>query len=690
MKVSLLKLRKILLCDYLYYFIFLISLIVFAISISNPIKSKNYTSFEGIVTNIKVTNYVSLEIKNAKDKIIGTYYLKDDEKLNLDLGDRVKVSGKAKTILKNTNPNLFNYKNYLASKKIFNKIEIENIYRLKKNTNIFYKIKKDLNNNISQRKNAPYLRAFIMGDTSDIKIAVKNKYLSLGVNHLFAISGMHISLITGTILLVLKKLKVEETKRYLITSLFLVFYMFITSFSASVLRSGLFFIFLAVNNVYYFNIKPQNVLLLVISLIIIQNPFIIYNTGFIYSSVISFTLLIESKNLEKNNNYLINLFQVSLISFIASFLITVTNNFEINVLSTIFNLFYVPFVSYLLLPLCFINLFLPITDPILSLLVKFLESLTLMLGNVKSKIILSQINLPLLILYLLIIFLILFKRRIIYYFLLIILIVFHHNINFFFPSSYIMMIDIGQGDSIIVHSNNETVLIDTGGKEFTFKNSNNSNTIAYNTTYPLLKSLGIKKIDRLILTHGDNDHLGEAKNLIDLIEVDKVYFNLGKRNKNELDLIEKLESKKIKYTTSYENLTFKVGNFKFWQLNREYDDENTSSSIYLAEIDGYKILFTGDASCESEKYILTKLDTKIDILKVGHHGSKTSTSEELLDSLAPQIALISSGRDNKFNHPHRQVVDLLRSKKVSIYNTQTSGAIEINFKKNVTISPYFK
>ena len=120
------------------------------------------------------------------------------------------------------------------------------------------------------------------------------------------------------------------------------------------------------------------------------------------------------------------------------------------------------------------------------------------------------------------------------------------------------------------------------------------------------------------------------------------------------------------------------------QLNTDLTDENDSSQIYYAMYKNYSILFTGDASLKSEDYILNNYDlSKIDILKVGHHGSKTSTGINLIDKLEPKIALISVGKDNKFNHPNQMVLDNLKTSQ--IYRTDINGTITLKLNKNVKV-----
>lgn len=248
------------------------------------------------------------------------------------------------------------------------------------------------------------------------------------------------------------------------------------------------------------------------------------------------------------------------------------------------------------------------------------------------------------------------------------------------------MLDIGQGDCILVHSKNHNILIDTGGKmqyrKEKWKTRQTSN-MATTTIIPYLKSRGIRSLEKLILTHGDYDHLGETKNLLTNFKVKNVYINEGNINYYERDLVKYYNAKVLK-----QDMTFTVGNFKFISLNSNLKNENDSSIVLYASNQNYKFIFMGDASIKSEKYILENYNLgQIDILKVGHHGSSTSTSEEFLKTIKPRLALISAGIDNKFNHPHQKVINLLNKYHVTTYVTNKVGSIELDLTKN-KISTY--
>ena len=176
-----------------------------------------------------------------------------------------------------------------------------------------------------------------------------------------------------------------------------------------------------------------------------------------------------------------------------------------------------------------------------------------------------------------------------------------------------------------------------------------------------------------ISPHGDFDHMGEAINLVNNFKVEKVIFNCGEFNDLENELIKALDKKKIKYYSCIKELNIDNNKLYFLQT-KEYDNENDNSNVIYTKIDGYKFMFMGDASITTEKEILDKYNlTNIDVLKVGHHGSKTSSGKEFINEINPKYSIISVGKNNRYGHPNKEVLYNLKDSK--IYRTDQDGSI---------------
>jgi competence protein ComEC len=180
--------------------------------------------------------------------------------------------------------------------------------------------------------------------------------------------------------------------------------------------------------------------------------------------------------------------------------------------------------------------------------------------------------------------------------------------------------------------------------------------------------------------HGDYDHMGEVINLVNDFKVDNVIFNCGEYNDLENELINVLDKKHIEYYSCIKELN--IDEYKLQFLNTvEYDNENDNSSVIYLNYNNYKFLFMGDASTTREKDILEKYNlNNIDVLKIGHHGSKTSSSKTFIDKISPKYSIISVGKNNRYGHPNDSVLNNLEGSK--IYRTDEDGSIMFKIKSN--------
>jgi competence protein ComEC len=174
--------------------------------------------------------------------------------------------------------------------------------------------------------------------------------------------------------------------------------------------------------------------------------------------------------------------------------------------------------------------------------------------------------------------------------------------------------------------------------------------------------------------------MGEAINLVNNFKVEKVIFNCVPYNDLEKELIKVLDKKKIPYYSCIKELNIDKNKIYFLQT-KEYDNENDNSNVIYSEINGYKFMFMGDAGVDKEKDVLDKYNiSNIDVLKVGHHGSKTSSSEEFTKEMNPKYSIISVGKNNRYGHPNNEVLNTLENSK--IYRTDQDGSIMFKIKNN--------
>lgn len=697
-KIFLLKLKTILQSKYFYLIIILFTLVyVFYKNKILLVSKYNGTeqSIFGTINTLKIDgNKLSIELL-AKEKIIVNYYIKDELELeyiknNYKIGLKVILTGNLVLPQENTVFNLFNYRKYLQSKKIYWLFNAKEIKKINNKISLKYLIKNKVIDKINANKeNSDYFYTFILGDDSYIDADVLDSYQSNGISHLFAVSGMHITLFSTIILFLLNKISKNKFFNYLIVISFLILYAFFTNYTPSLVRAILLFILCIINNSLNLKIKTINLLILVCSFMLLYNPFYIYNLGFIFSFTVTFYLIIFSDIVNSKKNCFSKLLSTSLIAFLASIPISINNFFCINLLSIVFNLIFVGFVSFIIFPLSLITFIFSFFNPLLSFFIGILESISLCCSKINFlNITLCYMNFYIFIGYYFLITIILnFIKKNNYLCLIILLIVIfiHHNILWFNNSIIITMIDVGQGDSILISlpHNKGNILIDTGGivnYQQEWAQKKNDYSIALNKIIPYAKSIGVKQFDLLILSHGDFDHIGESINLVNNFKVGTVIFNCGELNELENNLINILNKNNVPYYSCISKLN--VDDQKLYFLNTSnYDNENDNSNIIYTTLNKYKFLFMGDASSKVEENILKKYNLKdIDVLKVGHHGSKTSSGKVFIDKINPKYSIISVGKNNRYGHPNNETLENLNKSK--IYRTDIYGSILIKIKNN--------
>lgn len=638
-----------------------------------PFKSvfnTNDTEFIGIVEDYIIKdNQIKISLK-SKERIIVTYKYTGKVFNNLSYGDKIKVTGVLKEPSTNNIFNNFNYKKYLYNKKIYYIIEASKIDKIQNNNNHIYTIKNLLYTRINSLKSSNYIKALLFGDNKLDK-EIKTSYQINGISHLFSVSGFHINFITSIIYFYLDRVTYNKKIKYITVDIFLVLYLLLCN-TTSLLRCTVMNILLSINHLLKLDIKKIDIVLLTLILCIIINPFIIYDIGFIYSYTISFFLILY-KNKYKTNNKLLKIIYISLISFLVSLPINIYTSYEINFLSIILNIIIVPIVSLILLPLSLLTLIFPILDNILYLITSILEKISLYTSNINIfKQILSKPSIILIIIYYLVIILILSKNK--HYYLILILLIFHKTIPLYNSNLEVVMFDVGEADSMLIStpSKKVNILIDTG------RGIDINNIIIY------LKSIGISKLNYLIITHGDEDHIGGALYLIDNFKVDNVILNKGDYTELEVELITHLKNKNIKYTNNINKIPL-LGSYMYLLNTKEFSNENDNSIVTYFEYQKYKFLFMGDSSSKTEEYLINNYNlANISFLKVGHHGSNTSSSPLFINKITPKVSLISVGRNNFYHHPNKEVLTNLSNS--VIYRTDINKSIKIKINNKVKIT----
>ncbi len=677
-------LKTILQSNYFYYFLFflIIFFTLFRINVFKPEKLIEADTYLVFVNEYEIDgDYLKIEGNVHNTKVIAKYYIdtyKEQQYLknNIKYGTVLEIIGELTLQNNNTIPNGFNYKEYLENNGVSNTILVEKIKVKRQSENIFYIIKNKAYERTKLFKEPSYIYAFVLGNTNYLDNEVNKIYLENGITHLFSLSGLHVSIFALIIINILKAFKIGEFKRIFIVFMVLLLFTFITGYSPSIIRATILFFLIALNKYFKLNVKTENILILTFFISLLLKPNDIYNVGFQLSYIVTYFLII-SNFLLKNKSKIKILLLISIISLISSLPIIINLNSEVNLFSIFNNIIFVPFVTYIVFPLALITYIIPFIQEIFYFFIDIMEYLTVLLNNFKMMIVIKYISLIFVLIYYIFLFL-LFKTKqfkfLFFNFILILIIKFSNVID---KNTYFYFLDVGQGDSMfILTENKKSIIIDTGGK-ITYKKENwavrnSSYSICEDTLVPFYKSLGINKIDYMFITHGDVDHAKEAKCIEQSMNVKQSFIN-----SDEVTEYEKLYNYK-----KFGNSFIKIDNVKIYNINDNlYDNENDNSLVLLIEINDLKFLLMGDAGVLVEKNLMDRYNLKeIDILKVGHHGSKSSSSKEFIDEVNPKYSIISVGKNNRYGHPNNEVLENLKDSK--IYRTDRDGSIMFMIKNN--------
>lgn len=238
-------------------------------------------------------------------------------------------------------------------------------------------------------------------------------------------------------------------------------------------------------------------------------------------------------------------------------------------------------------------------------------------------------------------------------------------------------IDVGQGDSILIQANNKNLLIDAGPK--------NKDVTSY------LKKCGIKTLDYVIATHPHEDHIGGMSSVIDSFNIGSFYAPKKIANSNSFkNMVVALNKKKLQIAPAKAGEKLDIAKNIICTIiapnNNSYKEVNNYSAILKLTYGNTSFLFTGDAEALSEEEILKKgFNIKADVLKIGHHGSNSSTSANFLNEVNPKVAIISCGKGNDYGHPHKETLSKLKNNNTMLYRTDLDGTIILESNGNKII-----
>lgn len=718
--------------------IFILLFIAGAFNTYNKLNSSYLLNYVGSQINIRgIIKEVTLSSDEKKRYILDTeeirikgqrHLIKERMSLNvvgkneLSPGDEIYFPCDLREVKRNTNPKLFNYKLYMMTRGIYVTTTVRD-YNLaetgkgKLNRMEYLSLKfKDKVEDTFQRTLSPsngnLMKSILLGEYDYLKEDEILKYRELGLAHILAASGQHIGIISFIIIKILAYLGVERKINILITSFIVWMYGMFIGFPPSILRSLIMFSIILYSQMSFRRYDNINTLFFSMLVILGYNPLFLFDIGFQMSfiatlSLFVFTSAIRHKFYPFSRGLLSSL---SAISAIQVGIIPVNSYYfnNISLVSILANFILLPLFSLILIGGFFLLIFSFINMNIAVYAGKLLEAVM----NVQNCIsdVLMEVspkpfrafspNVSEMIIYyflLLSIFRIIrldvfdFRIRKAIFFYSLILILFSSILDFTDKSMRVEFIDVGQGDSILLRTNNGNYLIDTGGNIF------GDFDVGERVVLPYLVKEGIFNLSGVFITHFDEDHCKSLPLLMENMDIDKIYIShCPEDNKIFNDMSKKAAEKKIPLIELkggdniyiddkiYINVISPKGD-----LSSRTDKENNFSLVFFLNYYNNKILFTGDIEKEVEELIIEDC-TPADYLKVPHHGSMTSSTDEFIKKLSPKYAFICVGQ-NSYNHPHEVVLERYKELGTKLYRTDEMGLITLEMDRaNVSIDYFLK
>jgi competence protein ComEC len=664
--------------------------------------------------------------KQNKETLLMAYRIKSEEekkklKHYLSPGLIFKVNGKLEEPSLSTNENGFNYKRYLEQKQIYWILKPDTLSIILDETaspTILTTLKKVRAGGIRYiethfpKETIPLAVALLFGSSDFLSQNLMDDYRELGIVHLLAISGLHIAILVAIVYYILLRIGLTRENSMVILLVCLPIYCVLTGASPSVNRSVVMTMLLLIGKRW--GKRGRFLAIDVISITFLMylfiNPYVIFNVGFQLSFLVAFILLLSAPHILKDTKQPVSLLlATSYLSMIGSAPILLYFFYEFSIISVFVNLLYIPVFNVVLLPyLLFVFVLHLLLGSFMDPMLYPLNEIIQMTNNLTDKIaslpwntiVLGKPSLLLLLLYGWGFFLFFVQwekgvkgmKKYLLFIFPFFLFLGQYTLTNFSLDGEITFLDVGQGDCIYIRLpfGKGDYLIDTGGsltfEKQPWQEKDHAFDVGEDTVVPFLKSKGVTTIDKLILTHGDADHAGSAEVILQEMKVKELVLpDRKEKNDLEIKLIGMAQSEDIAVQFVHAGNSWRVGKNRFYILSPEEDsqgDSNDGSIVLYTELGGLKWLFTGDLEADGEAKLIKRNPTlSVDVLKVGHHGSKSSTSEEFLETISPRWAIISVGENNRYQHPHQEVLDRLLERQMIIYRTDLFGAITYTFRK---------
>ena len=542
--------------------------------------------------------------------------------------------------------------------------------------------------------------ALLIGERENMDPEDQRVYQTLGISHLFAISGLHVGIASGMLYFILIRLHIRKETATVILLIVLPLYAVLAGGAPSVWRAVSMVTVVLAGKMFGFRFLIANVMLTSMVLFLLWDPYVLFKIGFQLSYGATFGIIYSLKWLAGIQSALKTGFIITFISQVTLYPLLLFHFYELSLSAFLVNSLFVPLFTLLILPANFLLLFLTAAcPPAADFLFYFYEPLRGLIG----RFMLWLADLPyqlwnpgkpgVLTVCLLIASVYVFycaaERQFRWRQLLILVVpaLLFTALPYLDPRLKVTFLDVGQGDSAVIELpyREAVYLIDSGGllrfDTEAFKEKKRPYEIGRQVVAPYLKGNGISSLDLFMISHPDADHAEGAEEVFKLFPVGQLHLTPGSAtNALMVELAPDAAQTEVIFPAKGSNWT--VGQTHFAYLSPE-DAEyggNNDSLVLLMKTGDYRILFTGDLEAEGEGDLLESYGRELaglTVLKVGHHGSKTSSSEKFLAALKPALSVFSTGADNRYGHPSPEVVERFSELELRTLNTAENGTIRL-------------
>lgn len=685
------------------------------IAVSEVEVTEKQTTIEGriksaIEKNEKKLSFI-LELTNSKRQVSVVYFPILEiplESKTLKHGATCKITGKWERPQVATNPGEFDFEKYLKKQNISQQFVLSSLDELECEGSSFLQKLYDIRNHLFEKTSTQlssvttsWLHALLIGSTDLLDADVIDLFREWGISHLLAISGLHVGLITSIIYMFLVKtnLLTKENATWLLI-VFLPVYAVLAGGAPSVWRSSIMVVLALLFKKQVYRLHTVDIISIVCMFLLIIYPENIFHVGFQFSFLVTIALLLSKQWISNASSKWMQVFRISFISQMAILPIQLMYFYQFQPLSILLNIVVVPYFSAFVIPLLFIILlFVLIRFPFVTVLddlftyvhESFLQILQFITSHISTLLLPGKIPLLFILIYYMLLFVMMYfihfvrlKRAFLTGLCCILLLVYLPLRPYLSSEGSVTMLDIGQGDAIVIELpyRKGVIFMDTGAS-FSFEDGKPTKKVFENIIKQYLYERGIQQIDAVFLSHEDMDHDGSLPFMLREFKIDEIVISpYYKPSDFMLEAWKKYEAN-INIVKAGTDYSIKGQHFKVLSPLIETDSANENSLVLHTDFSGKGFIFTGDIGVETERQIMqTYPNLQIDILKVGHHGSKTSTDEQFLKYYQPTYGLISVGRKNRYGHPAKQVVEVLEQENVHILRTDEMGAIQFRYKGN--------